>query len=85
MSAPIQVTLTPYTIVWRYQGDVPDGVISNATLTLFLQTAWKDENGIVYKVDQLSPISGTPTDLGFADEFASIQTKLDALIASMNT
>ena len=84
MTTPISITLTPYTVIWRYQGDVIDGLLSNTTLTLFLQTAYKDENGQVFKTEPLPPISGTPAELGLADEFAALQSKINDLIVQMN-
>ena len=85
MTTPISVTLTPYTVIWRYQGDVVDGLLSNTTLTLFLQTVYKNDNGQVFKTEPLPSISGTPTELGLADEFIALQSKINSLIAQINT
>lgn len=83
MTTPITLTLTPYVVVWRFQGDVTDGILTNTTVEIFLETAYKDGNGTVFKNEPLTTIKGTVTELNFLDEFTSIQTKLNAIIATM--
>ena len=83
MTTPITLTLTPYVVVWRFQGDVTDGILTNTTVEIFLETAYKDENGTVFKTEPLTTIKGSVTDLNFLDEFTSIQTKLNTIIATM--
>ena len=76
MPNPIVVTLTPFTTVSKYRGDIVNSDILSAKLILEMQTEYRDESGVVYKVEPLPSIIGTPEELGFLAEFQSIQAKL---------
>ncbi|MGF2034273.1 MAG: hypothetical protein RMZ43_002925 [Nostoc sp. CmiVER01] len=84
-SNSINITLTPYTVVWRYQGDIQNGNILDAKLELLMQKEYRDEKGEVYKIEPLTTISGTPEELGFLEEFKSVQTKLAALTSQLDS
>ncbi|MBD2437367.1 hypothetical protein [Nostoc sp. FACHB-110] len=81
MSEKINVQLTKSIRFWRYQGDILNGDISQTTLTVFLQNVWTDDNGEVYKVEDLPSITGTPEELGLLPEFQAIQAKLNSFIS----
>ncbi|MEH2392259.1 MAG: hypothetical protein V7K21_11585 [Nostoc sp.] len=81
-NSPISITLTPYTVVWRYQGDIKNGNIVDAKLELLMQPEYRDEQGEVYKIEPLPTISGTPEELGFLEEFKTVQSKLSELLTS---
>ena len=83
MSNQITVTLTPIDVVWRYQGDVEGGDILTAKLQLLMQREYRNAEGVLYKVEQLPTIEGTPEELGFLDEFSSIKEKLVKFVESM--
>lgn len=83
MSNQITVTLTPTSVVWRFQGDVVGGDILNTNLQLLFQKEYRDADGVLYRVDPLPSIQGTPEALGFLPEFTSIKEKLIAFVESM--
>ncbi|UKO99349.1 hypothetical protein [Nostoc sp. UHCC 0870] len=83
MSNQITVTLTPTDVVWRYQGDVEGGDILTAKLQLLMQREYRNAEGVLYKVEQLPSIEGTPEELGFLPEFTSIKAKLVLMQAAV--
>jgi hypothetical protein len=83
MSNQITVTLTPTSVVWRFQGDVVGGNILSSNLQLLFQKEYRDADGVLYKVEPLPTVEGTPEQLGFLDEFTSIKEKLVKFVDSM--
>jgi hypothetical protein len=84
MSNQVTVTLTPESVVWRFQGDVVGGDILNTNLQLFFQKEYRDSEGVLYKAEPLPTLQGTPEQLGFLDEFTSIKSKLIKFVESMD-
>jgi hypothetical protein len=83
MTNKITVTLTPTSVVWRFQGDVVGGDILRTKLQLLFQREYRDDDGTLYKVVPLPTLEGTPAELGFLDEFTSIKAKLINFVSNM--